>query len=67
MTDTIFDGFSCGNFGLESSVLLADYAVNCEDGYYTIFVYVCGLLVLLWPIGIIYAEQGLQVDHGGRC
>jgi hypothetical protein len=70
LTNKIFEGFICRELGPNESVLVVDYAINCNDDEYTAVLLLCSVLVVVWPFGLPAfmlkllwdAQEGIQND-----
>jgi hypothetical protein len=60
LTNLFFEGFVCRDLGPETSILVTDYSINCDDDSYSSMVLVCGTLVLVWAIGLPAFMFGLM-------
>merc|ERR1711964_109198 len=52
LTNKILQGFACRQIGEDTSILNADYAMDCESSDYNFLFFGCILFTLLWPIGV---------------
>ena len=51
LTNKVFEGFMCRDLG-DMAVLNTDYTTVCYTSEWYMIASVCGVLVLLWPIGL---------------
>ena len=52
LTNKILEGFACRDIGEDTSILNADYAMDCDSSEYNFLRVTCFALMLLWPIGV---------------
>ena len=52
VSTTVFAAFPCDELDTGEKFLIVDYAINCDEGSYSLFAAYAGLMIIVYPVGV---------------